>query len=167
LTIGGDLKLYEWLDDVLEPIKRCAFIGSPATGRSTTVPVIDLDLGSERDNIECPDKLVRTQGYSADAPLRTFSHQVIFKITFSAHATPQWKLVRIATGGDLFKAGRDDTFDLKITMGSPKKEEKLVWQKKGDRVHRLRTFVTAPSEEMTYRDLSLQIGAAVRDNLQR
>ncbi len=29
ITVEGDLKLYDWLDDVLEPVRKCAFFGDP------------------------------------------------------------------------------------------------------------------------------------------
>ena len=170
-TIGGDLGLADWLDDVLEPIKRCAFAGVPTASPSVTVPLINLNLGSQRDAEEasCPDDLVRTQGFSPDNPLRTFSHDVVFTIRFSAQGTPQWTLVRIATNasenGFLFGASREDIFDLKITMGMPSRKDEFARKGKGDRVHYLQASVPEPSLEMTNRDLSLQIGAAVRDAL--
>ena len=170
-TIGGDLGLADWLDDVLEPIKRCAFAGVPASAPSTTLPLIDFNLGSERETEveDCPDKLVLAQGNSPDNPLRTFSHDVTFTIRFAAQGTPQWTLVRIAThasdNGFLFGASREDIFDLKITMGLPQRSDEFARKGKGDRVHYLQSQLVQPSEEMTNRDLSLQIGAAVRDAL--
>jgi len=170
-TIGGDLGLADWLDDVLEPIKRCAFAGVPTSSPSVTIPLIGLNLGSQRDAEEasCPDDLVRMQGYSPDNPLRTFSHDVVFTIRFSAQGTPQWTLVRIAThaseNGFLFGASREDIFDLKITMGLPSRKDEFVRKGKGDRAHYLQAGVPEPSPAMTNRDLSLQIGAAVRDAL--
>jgi hypothetical protein len=170
-TIGGDLGLADWLDEVLEPIKRCAFAGKPASGPSTTLPLIDFNLGSEREaELEgCPDKLVLDQGNSPDNPLRTFSHDVTFTIRFAAQGTPQWTLVRIAThasdNGFLFGASREDIFDLKITMGLPSRSDEYTRKTKSDRAHALQAHALEPSQEMRNRDLSLQIGAAVRDAL--
>jgi hypothetical protein len=172
-TIGGDLRLAEWLDDVLEPIKRCAFLGVPTSSPSVTVPLVGFNLGSEREaeERECPDTPVRMQGNSPDAPLRTLSHEVIFTIRFAAHGTPQWTLVRITTQasgeGFMFGGSRQDIFDLKITMGLPQRKDEFARKGKGDRVHYLQSRAYQPSDEMTYRDLSLQIGAAVRDGFNR
>ena len=167
-TIGGDLKLREWLDDVLEPIKRCAFIGVPALRSSTVLPIVGYDLGSEEDGGQCPSEYIKNLGYSKDNPIKTFSHDVSFIIEFSANATPVWNLVRISTSSaPLFAARRKDTFELIITLGSPETDKKLERKEKGDRVHFLPDNSARPSQSMINRDLSLQIGSAVRDALRQ
>jgi len=166
-SIGGDLQLHDWLDDVLEPIKHCAFIGAPVRRKSTAAPLIGLDAGTAPEDDpepDCPPGLTSQLGYSRDNPIKTFSHEVSFVVTFQATATPMWNLVRIsASGAPLFSGKREDTFDLKITLGSADTESPIARKTKGDRLHPLMVSGAAPSRAMLDRDLALQIGAAVRD----
>jgi hypothetical protein len=165
--IGGDLKLRDWLDDVLEPIKRCAFVGVPAP-QSPVVPILGFDMGSEGGESQCPARYIKDLGYSRDNPIKTFSHDVSFIIEFSANATPSWNLVRISTASaPLFAARRKDTFELIITLGSPDTETVIARKETGDRVHYLPVKSYQPSQSMRNRDLSMQIGSAVRDALRR
>ncbi|CCJ08477.1 hypothetical protein [Methylocystis sp. SC2] len=168
-TIGNDLKLREWLDDVLEPIKRCAFIGVPARRESTVVPILGYDIGSDSDDEGlCPPEFIKELGYSKDNPIKTFSHDVSFIVEFSASATPTWNLVRISTSSaPLFAARRKDTFELIITLGSPDTETVIARKEKGDRSHFLPVTSIRPSQSMINRDLSMQIGSAVRDALRQ
>lgn len=166
-TIGGDLKLRDWLDDVLEPIKRCAFIGVPAR-QSPVVPILGYDIGAESEESECPKRYIRDLGYSKDNPIKTFSHDVSFIIEFSANATPAWNLVRISSStAPLFAARRKDAFELSITLGSPDTETMIARKEQGDWVHYLPVGSVRPSQSMINRDLSMQIGSAVRDALRQ
>lgn len=167
-TIGGDLALHDWIDDVLAPIKRCAFIGVPASAPATNI--LGFNAGSEDDQWKnnCPPDYVNKLGYSKDNPIKTFSHEVTFVLRLAASATPTWNLVRIATtSSPLFEGKREDTFDLKITLGSPDTDAPISRREKGDRVNVVRTRALGPSREMLDRDLALQIGAAVRDSLRQ
>jgi hypothetical protein len=164
LQIGADLKLGEWLDDVLEPYKKCAFAGRPAAGPPASV--LGYELASEDDGAQCtPEELLRL-GYSKDNPIKAFSHEITFVITFEGGVTPSWNLVRIQSPivSPLFGARRRDTSDLIITLGSADTTEVIVKKERG---RPATARVTVPSQEMRDRDLSLQIGSAVRDALRQ
>jgi hypothetical protein len=168
-TIGGNLGLREWLDDVLEPVKRCAFIGAPVKTPTNQVFGYNTGVAEEEIDRKCPDKYASQIGYSVDNPIKVFSHEVSFKITLSANATPTWNLVRVATSGGgsgLFSRQRQDTFDLTITLGAANTETQVKMLGK-DRLHPIPVRVVGPSQEMILRDQALQIGSAVRDALQR
>ena len=169
LTIGGDLKLREWLDDVLEPIKRCAFIGAPASRGSTVLPIVGYDLGSEEDGGQCPVgickelRILQRQSHKDVFARRIFHYRI-----FCRMRRPVWNLVRISTSSaPLLAARRKDTFELIITLGSPETDKKLERKEKGERVHFLPDNSARPSQSMINRDLSLQIGSAVRDALRQ
>lgn len=168
-TIGGNLALHEWIEDVLEPIKRCAFIGAPTDAPASSVLGFNSGTADEDPARQfCPPEYTNKLGYSADNPIKTFSHEVSFVIRLSAGATPVWNLVRIATSAaPLFEGRREDTFDLKITLGSPDMGAGFVRRTKQDRLHALSARAVGPSREMLDRDLALQIGAAVRDSLRQ
>jgi len=170
-TIGGELGLREWLDDVLEPIKRCAFIGAPTNEPEAKLLGIDVGAPVGDTGAGCATRDDLQLGYSADNPIKVFSHEVSFKITLSAGATPTWNLVRVATApatgsNALFSAQRQDIFDLTITLGSADTETVIKMRGK-DRLHPVPVRVSAPSREMILRDQALQIGSAVRDALGR
>jgi hypothetical protein len=67
LTIGANLKLGDWLDDVLEPVKNCAFAGLPVAGPASSV--LGYELASEDDGARCTTEELRL-GYSKDNPIR-------------------------------------------------------------------------------------------------
>jgi hypothetical protein len=163
LTIGADLKLGDWLDDVLEPVKKCAFAGRPVAGPAATV--LGYELASEDDGARCTREELRL-GYSKDNPIKALSHEITFMVTFEGGVTPSWNLVRIESPivSPLFGARRRDTSDLIITFGSADTREVIVKKERGTLGPER---VPAPSQEMRDRDLSLQIGSAVRDALRQ
>ncbi len=130
VTIEGDLKLSDWLDDVLEPVKKCAFLGLP----------LDYEQ-SERLTLLSGEAQQSEACYQADFrkillgnPISTLTHQVQFILKFDVNATPTWTLVRISTANaPLFDASRKDTSTLLITIGPPAGGKgqltKLVWPK--------------------------------------
>jgi hypothetical protein len=87
-------------------------------------------------------------------------------ITLEGGVTPSWNLVRIESPitSPLFDARRRDTSDLIITLGSADTAEVIVKKEHGTAGPER---VTVPSQEMRDRDLSLQIGSAVRTALQQ
>jgi len=160
--ISGDLKLADWLDDVLYPIKRCAFFGYPVREPSRTL--FFYNTSTSQEDTECKSKDILRQGYSKDNPIRTFSHRITFIITMGAGATPTWNLVRVSSSS-LFKIDRKDTFELTVTLGSQDTEKNIAKKEKGDQRHP-RT-AAQPSDAMVYRDIAVQIGSEVRDALQQ
>jgi hypothetical protein len=163
LTIGANLKLGDWLDDVLEPVKNCAFAGRPVAGPADSV--LGYELASEDDGARCTTEELR-RGYSKDNPIKAFSHEITFVITLEGGVAPSWNLVRIESPitSPLFDARRRDTSDLIITLGSADTAEAIVKKEHGTAGPER---VTVPSQEMRDRDLSLQIGSTVRDALQQ
>lgn len=127
ITIEGDLKLGDWLDDVLEPIKACAFSGAPLD------PSEDKDaenplalLGGPPPQSEACKATDLTKEYKGkNSPIQAFNHKITFTLTFDVNATPQWNLVRIAAGastagspGVLFDANRKDYSELLISLAA-------------------------------------------------
>jgi hypothetical protein len=90
LLIQSDLKLREWLSDILS-ISENPFGGPPR------IP------------------FARNPGSGHNA----FSHEVTFEVVTSGNISPMWKLVHatINQGGPLFSASRDRKHDLIITFG--------------------------------------------------
>ncbi|MBM3642013.1 MAG: hypothetical protein FJX15_11880 [Alphaproteobacteria bacterium] len=130
VTIEGDLKLSDWLDDVLEPVKKCAFLGLPLD--YDQAETLTLFEGEAQQSTAC---------YHADFrkillgnPISTLTHQVQFVLKFDVNATPSWSLVRVSTANaPLFDANRKDTSTLLITIGPSASGKtqltKLVWPK--------------------------------------
>ena len=168
LTIGGDLGLKAWLADVLEPIRKCAFVGrSREAGGDSLESIVGVEnieeiVGNAKQDPECsPDEAKRQLEHHGNL-LKTLSHQVTFVITMAAGVTPVWKLVRVEapTASPLFGATHKDTSELMITLGPPEGGVKPKKRRRG----KPPAFVAAqPSQSMLFRDLSLQIGSAVRD----
>lgn len=161
LQIMGDLKLKDWLDDVLEPYKKCAFTGRPVPGQSALF-IEDEGDSADKGNV-CTQEELSKHGYGKDNPIKAFSHTVTFKLTLEAGVTPVWKLVRIESSGNspLFRANRKDTSELLITFGSAYTDKIIAKKEKGQTARPIRS----PSRYMLDRNLSLQIGSAVRDAL--
>jgi hypothetical protein len=151
--IVGDLGLRDWLDDVLEPYKRCAFLGHPRAGRSDAF--LGLGEGSADDDPQCSNSDVKKQGFGKDNPIRVFSHQVQFKLTLEAGATPAWKLVRIESpiSSPLFRVNRKDTSTLLITLGSADTKDRIARKEK------------VPSKAMEDNQNALRTGVAVQSSL--
>jgi hypothetical protein len=135
ITIQGDLKLGDWLDDVLEPVKKCAFLGLPAD--TNQIGPLSMFSGEAEQSEVCrranfKDKLLVN-------PISTITHQVQFVLRFDVNATPTWSLVRVAAGArpgspGLFDINRKDTSTLLITLGPPAGGKNVVkeilWPKK-------------------------------------
>jgi hypothetical protein len=117
ITIEADLRLHDWLDDVLEPVKKCAFLGFP----------LDVEQ-AERMTMFAGEAEQSEACYKTDFrkilmgnPISTLTHQVQFALRFNVNATPSWSLVRVSTptSPSLFDASRKDTSTLLITIGPP------------------------------------------------
>ena len=117
ITIEADLKLHDWLDDVLEPVKKCAFLGFP----------LDVEQ-AERMTLFAGEAEQSEACYKTDFrkilmgnPISTLTHQVQFALRFNVNATPSWSLVRVSTptSPSLFDASRKDTSTLLITIVPP------------------------------------------------
>ena len=155
--IVGDLKLRDWLDDVLEPFKHCAFLGSPGAGRRGFL--VGLGEGSPDDETQCSEADLRRQGFGKDNPITTFSHNVTFKLRLEVDATPHWTLVRIEApiSPQLFTVSRKDTSELLITLGSASTRTVIARRERGETARP----VVGPSAEMEANQSALRIGAAV------
>jgi hypothetical protein len=119
ITIEADLKIGDWLDDVLEPIKKCAFLGwtiANANEEETTLPLLDsraIALDPDCEKIDFTK-------YPVGDPVKSIEHTITFRLSFNANATPTWSLVRVATNAHpLFSADRNDTSTLLMTFGPP------------------------------------------------
>ena len=111
-TIESNLDLSDWLDDALEPIKKCAIFGSfPGKDDYDSLPFSTEAI--------TPPEGCRERKYKRD-PIETIQHKVDFVLTFEASATPTWRLVRVNSGttGKLFGANRKDTSTLIVTFGA-------------------------------------------------
>lgn len=132
ITIEGDLKLNDWLDDVLEPVKKCAFLGFPLDPEQAGT--LTLFEGEAPQSERCRQADFRK--ILLGNPISTLTHQVQFVLKFDVNATPSWSLVRVSTANaPLFDASRKDTSTLLITIGPPAGGKgqltKLVWPKNG------------------------------------
>jgi hypothetical protein len=122
ITVEGDLKLYDWLDDVLEPVRKCAFFGDafnpfedPPDQQLTPVALLSKAPEVSR---QCAARDL-TKDYSGkNSPIKGFHHDITFMLTFDANVTPMWNLVRISTtSSPLFDANRKDFSELLISLG--------------------------------------------------
>lgn len=147
IAIEGDLKLGDWLDDVLEPIKACAFSGAPfdpSEEKEAETPLALLG-GPPPQSEACKEKDLTKEYKGKNSPIKGFHHEIRFTLTFDANATPHWSLVRVAAGASpasptLFDANRKDYSELLVSLGA--RDSKVV-----EDAH-----------------LALQIGSAVRTN---
>ncbi len=143
VTIESDLKLGEWLDDVLEPIKTCAFFGAPSRpseAEEVQNPLAMLS-GPPQQSEACRETDLTKAYKGKKSPIKAFHHDITFMLVFDVNATPQWNLVRVATvNNPLFDASRKDFSELLISL--------------------------APGDSKVAQDahLALQIGSAVRNN---
>jgi hypothetical protein len=162
VMVTGDLALNEWLEDVLLPVRRCAFAGYPVPAPSSSIPLVDYSLGATDENPDCHGKDIEKQFASKDTPIRAFSHDVRFVLTLGGNVTPTWNLVRVGSplNNPLFGVTRKDTSSLTITLGSPTTDKPLARTLK-DTAHPWR--YAQPSPLMLNQDLARQIGLAVRD----
>ncbi len=165
VMVTGDLGLNKWLEDTLEPVRRCAFVGYPVSDHSSSIPIVEYSLGTSDENPTCLGKDIEKQFASKDTPIRAFSHEVRFVLTLGGNVTPTWNLVRVSSplNNPLFGVTRKDTSDLTITLGSPNTDTKLPRTLK-DTAHPWR--YAQPSTLMLNQDLARQIGLAVRESLQ-
>lgn len=131
ITIEADLKLDDWLDDVLEPVKKCAFLGMPLDVEQAETMTLFAGEAEQSDACYRADFRKILMGN----PISTLTHQVQFVVKFDVNATPSWSLVRVSTPPSpaLFDASRKDTSTLLITIGPPVGGKgqltKLVWPK--------------------------------------
>jgi hypothetical protein len=129
VTIEADLKLNDWLDDVLEPVKKCAFLGFPLDVEQAQR--MTMFAGEAEQSEDCYKTDFRK--ILMGNPISTLTHQVQFVIRFDVNATPSWSLVRVSTSNaPLFDASRKDTSTLLITIGPPAGKTaltKVVWPK--------------------------------------
>lgn len=163
ISIVGDLKLGAWLDDVLDPIKKCAFIGYP--GVPGQIMTFGLAGATEPDESSCDKEDVLRQGLGKDNPIKIFQHRVKFRLALEAGASPTWNLARISSplNGPLVRGQREDTGELLITLGSAYTKDEIARKEKGLLVQ----AAPRPSPEMRFGQNSLQIGAAVGDEFRR
>jgi len=165
VTIDSNLKISDWLDDVLEPIKKCAFLGREAANDRPIVPLFTSEVEQTQ---KCHD-MDFSKEYGGD-PIVTINHKITFTLTFSANASPNWNLVRISTTNNpLFGASRKDTSELLMTFGPPEKGkgDRPLWVmgKGGKRIAVAQRSTTSSgiSPVMLLTHNALQIGSAVRD----
>lgn len=118
-AVEDDLKLYDWLDDVLEPVRKCAFEGrafEPETDK--TQGPLDILNGPPQISEQCATTDLTNIYKGKNNPIKGFHHDITFLLTFDANITPSWNLVRIsATGSPLFDANRADFSELLISLG--------------------------------------------------
>ncbi|MEF3366111.1 hypothetical protein V3H18_06125 [Methylocystis sp. 9N] len=172
IAINANLKINDWLDDVLEPIKKCAFLGMPAREDETMIPLLSGEPPLSR---ECRD--LDFAQYQAGDPIKTINHKITFKLSFNMNATPNWSLVRVATtSAKLFDATRKDTSELLITFGPPAGGARSAPARGAAARSVVRRTVKPGVALSQYNDISvemllthnaLQIGSAVRDALQQ
>ena len=123
VTIEADLKLNDWLDDVLEPVKKCAFLGFPLDVEQAQRMTM---FAGEAEQSETCRKADFTKILLGN-PISTLTHQVQFALRFDVNATPSWSLVRVSTStAPLFDASRKDTSTLLITIGPPAGKTQLT-----------------------------------------
>lgn len=165
VAINADLKIDDWLDDVLEPIRKCAFLGMPSEGEPS-IPLL---------NSQVPlTQACRETDFSKLAlgdPIKSISHKITFILTFDVNATPSWNLVRVATTSSrLFDANRKDTSELLMTFGPPAPGAPARPSAGRSVVRRtVKPGVTTGGDisvEMLLTHNALQIGSAVRDAFQ-
>lgn len=170
ITLDTDLKLHDWLDDVLEPIKQCAFLGRPLDeGEQEPTPLPTRMLQPAAPPAEwCLNTDLSKDPKAKASPILNFSHDVMFTITFDINATPNWSLVRVSTANArLLDANRKDFSELLITLGpkekpgpgTPQKARGLAAKGAGAPVVSSRL---APEAREAFQ--ALQIGSAVRNN---
>jgi len=152
LTIKGDLKLADWLDDALEPVKQCAFDGGPE---------IEYEGLSTRAAMD----MRRRECMVQRNPIRTLSHKIDFDITFTGGVTPTWTLVRVSSpvpaSPPLFGVSRADTSELLLTLG-PGNDKPKDFKSSARFGRRSVARSRGPSEEVVFRNLTLQFGSEVR-----
>ncbi len=169
VVINADLKIYDWLDDVLEPIRKCAFLGMPAREEETVIPLLSSEvvLTEKCRNADFSE-------FQGGDPIKSISHKITFILSFNANATPSWNLVRVATtSARLFDANRKDTSELLMTFGPPagggKTKPPRATPARSVVRRTIKPDVTTAggiSVEMLLTHNALQIGSAVRDALQ-
>jgi hypothetical protein len=162
ITIETDLKIDDWLDDVLEPIKKCAFLGKAL--RPDEGPAMPFST----DKVTL-DETCRGTEYPTD-PIKSITHEVDFILTFDINATPVWNLVRISTSGNpMFRASRKDTSRLLMTFGpaDPGLGPAKVGAGSRGTIERGAPPASGISLEMLFTHNALLTGAAVRDALDR
>lgn len=174
----GDLGLSDWLDEALEPYKKCAFIGSAANLQAIKSKEVD-DADPEnicflQDSQQALNSIGLDEGLN---PVTTFQHQVAFKFTASGNITPTWKLVRVSSpspSSTLFSAQQQNTSALTITLGPPDRENSKWKPAGGDKTVAgkaagasgktggasmvVNNTIYSPSVLMINRSLSAQIG---------
>lgn len=168
VVINADLKIDDWLDDVLEPIRKCAFLGMPRE-EETVIPILSSQVPLTR---ACRD--TDFSRLAIGDPIKSISHKITFILTFDVNATPSWNLVRVATTSSrLFDANRKDTSELLMTFGPPAGGAKPspLRMSSGRSIMRrtVKPDVTTASNisvEMLLTHNALQIGSAVRDAFQ-
>lgn len=157
ITIQGDLKLSDWLDDVLEPVKKCAFLGTPVDAQQNSL--LSTFSGPEEQSERC--RRTDFRQVLLGNPISTITHQVQFTITFDANATPAWSLVRVAASrspeaASLFDVARTDTSQLLMTIGPPSEGKghvtKVTWPKGSNAGNKL-----SPVSTTTFPSLSAQM----------
>jgi len=139
-SVEGDLKLFDWLDDVLEPVRKCAFAGIPfEPGVDETQGPLEMLSGPPQISQLCKATDLTKAYKGKNSPIKGFHHDITFLLTFDANVTPRWNLVRVsATGNPLFDASRTDFSELLISLGP------------------------ADSKQVELAHQALQIGSAVR-----
>ena len=162
-AIESDLKIDDWIDDVLEPIKKCAFLGRP--------PGYD-DSGAlpfSTKTITASDECFNTE-FQSD-PITTITHEIDFVLSFNASVTPTWNLVRVSTtDGKLFGGGRTDTSRLLISFGPPKDGVSglaKIGASRSRKTPAFAAYAAAISPEMLYQHNAFVTGNAVSDALRR
>lgn len=171
VAISANLKINDWLDDVLEPIRKCAFLGLPAREDDPITPIVG---GSEVILTDTCRRMDFSKSIGGD-PITSISHKITFRLTFNANVTPSWDLVRVATtASPLFDASRKDTSELLMTFGPPAPGARITSlkvalargaPKQSPRADSL-ALGSRISTEMLLTHNALQIGSAVRDALQ-
>lgn len=162
ITIEADLKIDDWLDDVLEPIKKCAFLGRAAREQETSLPFSTETIAA--------DPRCRNTEFPTD-PITAITHEIDFILSFNANATPTWNLVRVSTtSGKLFAASRTDTSRLLISFGPPKDGVSGLAKVGASRAGKMAAsgrLASTISPEMMYLHNAIVTGNAVSDSLRR
>jgi hypothetical protein len=163
VALEADLKIDDWIDDILEPIKKCAFLGK--TLREDEEKMMPFSSDQVILSEECYNTAFKID------PIKDINHEIDFILTFDANATPTWNLVRVSTtSARLFDINRKDTSRLLLTFGPPAPVTGGLPKVAG--LRRAKTEgAPAPaggiSLEMLFTHNALLTGSAVRDAFPR
>jgi hypothetical protein len=156
VTIEADLKLDDWLDAALEPIKKCSFLLDDDREEAELLPFSSGDIKTTK---EC-----RRKEYK-ESPIGSLSHKINFDLVFNGNVTPTWSLVRVSTNSNpLFGATRNDNSTLIITFSPPAKESRKPVANSARLTRRTLSEPAQPTSEASQRQSDLFLGTVIRND---